>query len=466
MKVKGLCKKICWFFFALFLSLLCLFESVHTKTAKADGWNKTYTSVMDDISKDSSFDASLYPDNINDKSLRVIQLAEGENKDLFVYAYQPCNSALDLVASKISLYFGKSVNGKDFTPKLYDIELVSTQGVFDKYVVKGVKVSDDAYRYYNIVAIYRPYNEQAKDEDLSIGNKDDIAYHVGQQWCAYYYNDVLTYEMNTFETVELKVQANGYVYFKSGFQWGNLTGYKTNCDAHFIAFNAEDYQIQHIYDADLTYSVRTKNKTIGIGSDGEWRYGEYKSVDVTLKDTDMAVYNDNGIKESTYTWNRICSSSDFVKQFEDQDGELYETDKQIILSSQWVFAFCETSHSTTSGTGYTNYHQYDVDDVAILRIHFHDTSGKIYNLGVVADITSSADTPSGEAGGVKFDVDWLLDLLAWIIFGIALVFLCSVFPPIVSVFAFILKIVFWCIALPFKLIGLLFGFIKRREKNR
>lgn len=463
MKIKNLYKRICWVFAALLLSVLCFFESVHTKTVKADGTETIYSNVMDDLEKDETFDIEKYDEVANDYSLQVIQVAESENKELFVYAYQPSDGTLDLVGSKISMYLGKSVNGKDFTPKLYELELVSTQGVFDKYVVKGVAVSDEAYRYYNIVAIYRPFNAQAKDENLSIGTTDDIAYHVGQQWCVYSYNDVLIYEMNTFKTLELEVMANGYLYFQSGFQWGNLTGYKTSCDAHFIAFNAENYQINHIYDADLTYRVRTKNKTIGIGSNGEWRYGEYEPIDVSLKDTDIAIYKDNGIKESTYTWNRICSSSDFVKQFEDQDGVLYETDKQTILASQWVFSFCETSHSTTSGVGYTNYHQYDVDDVAILRIHFQDTSGKIYNLGVVADITSSADKPSGTAGD---EDDWIVELFAWLFLGLGLIAVCSIFPPVVDLFTYLIKGIWWLVCLPFKLLGLGFKGIGKLFKGK
>lgn len=218
MKIKAVYKRICWVFAALLLSLLCIIESVHTKTAKADGTETVYSNVMDDLQKDDTFNPAKYPDRPLNHSLQVIQIAESENDELFIYIYQPSHNTLDLVGSKISMYLGKSVNGKDFTPKLYDIELVSTQGVFDKYIVKGVKVSDESYRYYNIVSIYRPYSKEAGDFFLTIGFSDHIAYSVGQQWGAYYYNDVLTYEMNTFETLELEVTANGYVQFKSGVQ--------------------------------------------------------------------------------------------------------------------------------------------------------------------------------------------------------------------------------------------------------
>lgn len=469
MKIKKVYKRICWVFAALLLSVLCIFESVHTRTVKADSTETVHATVMDDLKRDPNFDESKYPDKAKDYSLQVINIAESESDNLYIYVYQPSHNTLDLVGSKISMYFGKSVNGKDFTPDLYDIELVSTQGVFDKYLVKGVTVSDEAYRYYNIVSIFRRVNAEAGDREIQIGTKEEVAFNVGQQWCAYYYNDLLIYEMNTFKTMKLDVTANGYLYFLSGVQWGNLVGLKTNCDAHFIAFNAPDYQIEHIFDADLTYQVRTKDKTIGIGSDGEWRYGEYESVDVTLKDTDVAVYNDRGIFESTYTWNRICSSSDFVKQFEEQDGELYETDKETILSSQWVFAFCETSHNTTSGVGYTNFHQYDVDDVAILRIHFQDTSGEFYNLGVVAAITSSADEPSGTAGGIDIDLDWLADLFVWVFFGLFLILICTIFTPVMNLFVWLFKGLWWLVCLPFKLLELLFKGIgklfKRKNKH-
>ena len=196
--------------------------------------------------------------------------------------------------------------------------------------------------------------------------------------------------------------------------------------------------------------------------DEDVSYGEYESVDVTLHDTDKAVYNDKGIFESTYTWNRICSSSDFIKQFEAQDGVMYETDKDTILSSQWVFAFCETENTTTRLRWETWYDSYDVDDVAILRIHFQDVSGKFYNLGVVADITSSADEPSGEAGGVDIDLDWIVELFAWILLGLGVVFICTVFPPVFNLFSFLFKLLWWVVCLPFKVLGVLF---KRKDKH-
>lgn len=465
MRTKKLLHKILYVVAAFVLSLFVVFEYTFSKMVNANAATANgYSSVLDDLHKDSSFKESDYPARDNDYSLSVIQIAESVDGELFIYAYQPSDNTLDFVGTYISMYLGESVNGEDFKPTLYEISLISTQGVFDKYVVNDFKVSTEAYRYYNIVSIYRPYSAIADGKDLSIGNTEEIAYKVGQQWCAYTYNDVTTYEMNTFKTVEIEVTANGYVTFEAGFSWGNFVGMSDDCDAHFIAFNFEDYKVPYIYDADLSYRVRKKTRSVGIGHSGEWEYGEYSEpINVTLKATDEAVFKDGAIKETTYKWNRISSSTDFVNMFESQNGELYESDRETILSSQWVFAFCETENDFVSGMGLSTWYEYDVEDVAILRIHFRDISGKIYNLGVVANITDSADNPSGIA---KSDDDWP-DWVYWILFGLLFVVGASLVTGLVVVAGPFFKLLKKGISFVFGLIGKFFkalGKTFRRKK--
>ena len=131
-------------------------------------------------------------------------------------------------------------------------------------------------------------------------------------------------------------------------------------------------------------------------------------------------------------------------------------DEDIISQSQWVFAFCETERGFIVDNYTQIYTSYDVKDVLVLRIHFQDVKGDVYNLGVVSDVTSSADDPSGEAGGVKKNDDWLLDMLAFLVLMIGLVFFFSVCFPIISLLGWVLKFLAWFIALPFKLLRKLF----------
>lgn len=48
-----------------------------------------FTSALTDLQKDSNFNADEYPDNANDYSIQVIQIAESTDKKLLIYTYQP-----------------------------------------------------------------------------------------------------------------------------------------------------------------------------------------------------------------------------------------------------------------------------------------------------------------------------------------------------------------------------------------
>ena len=155
MKTKAFLNKILWVFIALLLSLFCVFQSVHTKTANAEETTVTYTDVMTDLQKDENFNPDDYPAKADDYSLQVIQIAESSNRELFVYVYQPSDSTMDFTALSMNMFNGYSENGKDFHPLSYDLTLLSTNGVFDKYLVENYVVSSEMERWYNIVSIFR-----------------------------------------------------------------------------------------------------------------------------------------------------------------------------------------------------------------------------------------------------------------------------------------------------------------------
>ena len=469
MKTKKLLHKILYVAAAFLLSLFVVFEYTLSKAVTASAEDSSgdvvYTSPLFDLEEDSSFDKSAYPAVESDFSLSVIQIAESTNNELFVYVYQPSHDTLDLIATRISMYLGESVNGKDFTPQLYHLRLVGVDGVFDKYVVENVVVSREEYRYYNIVSIYREFNESAGDRDVGIGSTAEVAFNVGQQWCAYSKNGARTYEMNTFRTVEIDVTANGFIYFQSGFQFNNFWGVGKECDAHFICFNFNSFNVDYIYDADLRYEERwvqhTETYTVG-GPVVTDEYGEYVSKRVTLTDADKVEYSDGGIFEKRYTWNRINTSSDFVAQIESQNGVFNEVDRETILQSQWVFAFCETDRVQTVGTNFSHRKTYDIDDVAILRIHFRDVSAETYNLGVVANLTDSADEPSGTVKPKAEMEEWVYLLIGGLLLVLGIVLLCLIgvyCPPL-------LKIIGKVLLLPFKIVGALFKGIGKLFKRK
>ena len=86
-----------------FVTVICtVFMAVQTPLiARAEGIE--YSDVLDDLQKDSSFQASYYPERVADYSLQIIQLAESVNRELFVYVYQPSGKSKDLKASSINI---------------------------------------------------------------------------------------------------------------------------------------------------------------------------------------------------------------------------------------------------------------------------------------------------------------------------------------------------------------------------
>ena len=369
----------------------------------------TSADVLDELQHDSTFNADDYPElSLEDLSkagkplLEVIQVAESKEDKLYIYVYQPTNNTIDLKATAISMSCKYSSNGQDLDPSPYDLTLVSTSGVFDKYLVEDYKVSNDAYRYYNIVAIYREFNASI-DTNTDGADSVEKAIAVGQQWCVYYLNDSLVYEMGTFETLEIEVQYTGSLAFSEGITIGNIFGSFTWGHSWFVAFNVEDYIVEHIYDAKLSYSVRPMTRVIGVGSSGEWSYGDFVGKEIWLKDTDTASYDGGGLFAKEYSWNRISSSEDFIANAEAQDVTISEECKNKLKESQWVFAFAETEKDEYYSEGATVTIQSDIDDVTILTLHFVDINHKIYNLGVVGDRVNP-DNESDGYGGMDTDL--------------------------------------------------------------
>ncbi len=62
-----------------------------------------YSNVIDDLKKDSNFDASAYRMNVLDYSLHLIQVAESVDNEVFVYLYQPSGQIVNLTASSINI---------------------------------------------------------------------------------------------------------------------------------------------------------------------------------------------------------------------------------------------------------------------------------------------------------------------------------------------------------------------------
>lgn len=479
MKIKTFLNRILWVCAAVFLSLFCIFQSVLIKPANAEETTNTYTDVLEDLQKDENFNPDDYPAVANDYSLQVIQIAESVNNELFVYVYQPSDETKDFTATTINMYNGYSENGKDFYPRSYDLTLLSTNGVFDKYLVNKYVVSPVGERWYNIVSIFRFFDKET-DKEIAGGTRGEVAFAVGQQWHFYYFNDVLTVEMGTFKTLDIDITYVDHLIYHNGFTMGNIAGSYAYGDSHIVCFNVSDYVIDHIYDAEVMYTSRSVADHSGILSPDD-SYGEYEDHTVTLCDSDIVTFEGVGWRARTYKWNRIAKAEDFVSNLADQEFEFDDSAKNEILKSQWVFAFCETSRKTNSGTGYSSTYYTEISDVTILRLHFIDFLGNVYNLGVVADKVTPDLIPGGQGSPLKDEFDWLAEILTWIMgvcmivaLIIAIIYFCPWVISLVGkglafVFKWIVKILIWKIKFLLKLIRLPFAFFaglfKKREEK-
>ena len=131
---------------------------------------------MEDLSQDTTFNAEEYVVNETDYSLQLITIAESNEKELFVYVYQPSASYGNLKANKISI--SQDFHTKSF--KIYDLMLINNQGTLYKYMVKNFVVSNNSVRYYEISELFREFNS---DYDASVDNNIivNIPFAVGKQ---------------------------------------------------------------------------------------------------------------------------------------------------------------------------------------------------------------------------------------------------------------------------------------------
>ena len=141
----------------------------------------SYSDVLDDLHKDENFSPSAYPAVADDYSLQVIQVAESADNELFVYVYQPSGQAKDLRASSINIALVPREDISDV--KNYKLRLLSSDGVFYKYLVEGLTVSTAGTRYYTTTTIYRPFDETI-DEGADHGNEiTEVDYKVAKEYC-------------------------------------------------------------------------------------------------------------------------------------------------------------------------------------------------------------------------------------------------------------------------------------------
>ena len=273
--------------FALVLCIVLM--AVQTPLiAKAEG--KTYSGVLDDLKKDSSFDASNYPSKVDDNSIHIVQIAESVDKELFVYAYQPSGKSKDFRASSINI--STTIN-EAISFFNYKLEYLNSSGVFYKYKVKDLIVKSDGVRYYAISSIYRPFDSSVDNQASGDNTISEVPYAVNKQYAFGEINGKPYVNCVDIETIIITDKFVGFVRYSDGFKL-----YTGACDSHFVAFNT-DKPIDKLLEADVYYTSQEYSKVTAPFVGEKNAFGEKKDNYAYLKYTDKVEHNGGGLFAGT-----------------------------------------------------------------------------------------------------------------------------------------------------------------------
>ncbi len=458
-----------------FVAGVCVMLGVMQTPLISKAGSVQYTSVSEDLSKDSSFNAENYPSKSNDYSIQIIQLAESVNKELFVYTYQPSGDKVKASSVNISATINDNISYHN-----YKLELLNFDGTLFKYKVAGFEVKADLVRCYVISNIYRPFDEGIGDKKSGNNTINEVNYAVNRQYCFGEINGKPYVNCIDIETIVVTDKFVGFVRYPDGFKLFTGAG---ACDSHFVAFNT-DKKIDKLFEADVYYTTQkvsydffTEDSPFSI------KFGDSKTDNyVYLKYTDKVEHTGGGFFAGTYKWDRIQSVDDFIKT-EDRTTVYYGavlnskvssklTDEALneLKDKKWVLRFTETSYnkSPRSGMGAATYYHAEttmVGNITILRLKF-ETDGITYNLGVIDNKQTGSTEPSNSTD-IKVEPNATGKCIIYLIlFVLLLVLLAPLLPYVLSAVIFI-------VSLPIKFVSEIIKLIKssrgkrkeRREKN-
>lgn len=481
--------KIMFVVFLLFYILLsCLsiqILPVYASTIKIDGG---YTSVLEDLKIDTDFNVNNYPIRQYDYSLSVIQLAESSDKEIFVYVYQPNEQHGKYLASTINI--SASLHNRN-NIKNYKLTLLNYDGVFQKYLVNGLRAQNSDTRYYDVVSIYRVFDETI-DEGLSDDNEntiDEVVFKVAQQYTIKTVengNVNISMTATEFETIAVTSKYVGFMRYKDG--WHFIPNNYEMCDSHFVAFST-DKPIDKLYEIDVAYTTQLymyammgyPNYNI-IGPSFTPENPEDYVQYAYLNWEQHGGYKGDGFFAHSYKWNVIQTAEEFIKSENENRDNMFSiglfnigtknriTDEGLsdIKNQQWVVRFAETEYrkSTTSDSSIESYTI--VGNVSILRLAF-ETEGVYYNLPVIDNKQTGDGVPDNEQT-FSMELSDMFKIILALLLLIILIVLLSPFLPVIISFIFkvikiIFKVVVWIISLPFKLFGFVFGRNKKKMRN-
>lgn len=354
----------------------------------ADSEKKEYSFVSDDLGKDSSFDVSYYPEKADDYSLSVIQLAESEDKELFVYVYQPSGEEKNLRATSINI---SRKSYTDINPSNYFLEYINSSGTLFKYIVKNFTVNSDPARFYAIPSIFRAWNKDLGDKEAVHNNTvDEVAFPVEREWNFSSINGKPYCGVTEFETIVIENKFVGFVRYPHGT---NLFPIYEKVDSHFVAFST-DKSIDRLLEAKVSFMTSEYEYLSQPTASPSETWSTPQLHEKTLSYDDEVTASGNGLFAATFKWNRIQTVSDFLKGEKSENiysGFLINVSKGTTLSSEdkaklngmkWVLRFYESTYDFWTSAGTTSRSMTGVSAVTILKLKYV-YQGITYNLGVI-----------------------------------------------------------------------------------
>lgn len=379
----------------------------------------------------------------------VVCFAESVDNEVFVYLYQPSGQIVNLTASSINI---STTSYLEPDYKNYKLELVSSSGVFFKYLVKDIMVSSAPVRYYTITSVYRPF-----DDTYDKGYPEhvtEVNFDVSKQFCFGTLNNEYVCSVSDIETITVTDKFVGLVRYFGGY---HLFG-SGSCDSHFVAFNT-DKDIDRLYEADVYYTSQNyhlsdNNSLVDWLFPDQLDFYDIEEHYANLTYTQKNDFVGSGWGHPTYSWDRIQTVDQFLEEntsyknvysgaILDVNVSNYITDegKKSLEGKKWVLRFAETSYSESSlSTTGRDIIATVVGNVTILRLKF-ESDGQMYNLGVIDNKQSGSNDPiNGSTTDIDavFNIfDWLAEKTGvprWVWIMIAIAIPLAILLPVLSIF--------------------------------
>lgn len=351
-----------------------------------------YTNILDDLRKDENFNEAEYPAILTVYSMKVIQIAESENGELFIYVYQPSGTEKDLTATTIRLSQSINDNAKWVD---YKLTKLNSNGVFFKYKVNDFTIKSDAMRYYDISAIHRKYDSAIDEGTDNNNNVNEVVYEVGQLWTAVTVNGEVSYNMVICETITVTEKYVDFIRY-----WNGWLAYEDATDSHYIAFST-DRQIDKLVEADVYFvsqMYRYKYKPFSDEKQEVYAWDPEEQTVTLNYELNKGGNSASGLFSKKYEWQCIQSVEEFKTAAQTDKITLSEETEANLKNKQWVLRFYESPYYEYSNFSFKDATR--VNDVTILRLKF-ETDGKTYNLGVVDNKQEGDENPGNVTGGDK-----------------------------------------------------------------